>query len=66
MNYEVIVSNIGTVYSGSNGLQAFRTYVEYEKLSGLNTGRASGESVCMMRDGEVLYEYCGSLYQGEV
>jgi hypothetical protein len=51
MRYEVVVGNIGTVYSGSNERQAQKDYVEYVEQSKTNYGRAAGESVTFFKDG---------------
>ncbi len=55
--YQVTVGNIGTIYSGTDETQAdsmFQSYVENSKAKG---GRASGESVTLLIDGEVSREY---------
>ncbi len=55
--YQVIVGNIGTVYDGDNGFDARRTFMSYVKDSGAKYGRASGEPVTLMRDGEPVEEH---------
>ena len=60
-NYEVIVGNIGTVYSGTNERDALfnaRIYVDQSKS---NRGRAAGQSVTIMRDGEIFHTYTGTV-----
>jgi hypothetical protein len=57
--YEVIVGNIGTVYQGSNLKQANERYKEYVKQSKRGLGRAGGESVTMMKGGEIHKEHQG-------
>jgi hypothetical protein len=57
--YEVIVGNIGTVYSGSNHLEATRTWASYVKDSKSGGGRADGESVTLMKNGEIEREHIG-------
>lgn len=62
---EIIVGNIGTVYSGSNDKIArdkFKTYVATSKVSG---NRASGECVYWMKDGEIHKEYVPKGYKPE-
>ena len=64
--YEVFVGNIGSVYSGANKRDArfhARTYVDQSKTG---YGRASGESVTIMQDGEIIDEYIGSHEQAEL
>jgi hypothetical protein len=58
--YQVIVGNIGTVYSGTNLRDArfhARSYVDQSKS---NRGRAAGESVTVLKDGEIIEEYLGT------
>ena len=55
--YEVIVGNIGCVYSGpdeSAALQAYHTYVRDSKNQ---YGRAAGESVTLLEDGDIIKEH---------
>lgn len=63
-NYEVIVSNIGTVYSGDDKAVADAKFNSYVVASRKPTeyGRATGETVSLMVDGELLCEACGSLH----
>lgn len=61
--FEVIVSNIGTVYMSESLAQAedaFNTYVEKSRHY---MGRAAGEIVTLMENGEIRCEADGSLYQ---
>lgn len=55
-NYQVIVGNIGTVYDGNILKEALESYKEYRVQSASGYGRASGESVVMLENGEVKYE----------
>ncbi len=59
--YEVIVGNIGTVYSGPNHNTAFLTYSEYVTHSKSNYGRAGGESVTLFKDNEIDMEFLGEI-----
>lgn len=59
MHYQVVVSNIGTVYDGTDKIEAMVHYSECEELSTLGIGRFSGESVTMFADGEIFIEYHG-------
>jgi hypothetical protein len=52
--YTVIVGNIGTVYSGNNPIEAKREFGEMKRASQAPFGRASGEPVCLMCEGEIL------------
>ncbi len=65
MTYEVIVGNIGTVHTGSNGKDALEAFGEYVKLSRGNYGRAAGESVTLLADEEPIKEYYGTQDKGE-
>jgi len=60
--YEVIVGNIGTVYSGDDMAEAKSTYESYVADSKADYGRAGGEDVTLMVDGEPDsdYEYFGT------
>ena len=57
--YEVIVGNIGTVYSGNSKSEAVNTYNGYVDQSVGGRGRAGGEDVTMMADGEPYREHFG-------
>jgi hypothetical protein len=60
--YEVIVGNIGIVVTAtSNKKRAEKEYDEYVVLSKLPHGRASGESVILMENGEPTKEYIGTM-----
>lgn len=61
MNYEVIVGNIGKVYEGTNAKESLEIWQEYANQSANNYGRAAGEDVTLMRDGEPLSEYFGTI-----
>ena len=50
---EIVVGNIGNVYSGYNDDEALRIYLEYVDQSKIGYGRAAGESVVWFRDGEI-------------
>lgn len=60
-NYQVIVGNIGNVYSGTNGFEAIEEYNAYIGLSKAKFGRVSGESVTLLKNDEVYKEYTGTL-----
>ena len=65
MRIEVIVSNIGTVYSGNSLKQAKFHFNEYVEQSKTHYGRASMESVWLMKQDEIVQEHVGELYQNE-
>ena len=48
--YEVIVGNVGMVHDGKNRRKAEAVYAEYRRTK--NPGRASGETVTLMVNGE--------------
>lgn len=60
-NYQVIVGNIGTVYSGGSKVIAFETFKEYVQQSKTAHMKVSGETVVLLRDGEIEKEFLGSL-----
>jgi hypothetical protein len=64
--YEVIVGNIGTVYDGSNKKEAVRTYNIYVRQSKANYGRASGEDVYLMLNGDIDREHHGNEENNDV
>ncbi len=60
MNYQVIVGNVGTVYSGPDRIKAEGTYAEYVQLSASREGgRVWGEPVEMHSDNEVVFSFPG-------
>ena len=63
--YEVIVSNVGTVYQGTDGRVARQIFADYARQSRKNYGRAAGESVTKLCDDDVLVEYVGTLHESE-
>ena len=60
--WEVIVGNIGRVYAGSSSTEAKRKYASYVKAAKAKYGRASGESVSLWKDGDVVKEHEPSSY----
>ncbi len=52
--YTVLVGNIGTVYDGPLLKQALEDYGEYKRQSISNYGRAAGEPVTLLKDGEII------------
>lgn len=59
-NYDIVVGNIGTVYSGTDRAQAKTAFDTYLAQSKANSGRAAGESVAWMVDGEERQGYIGT------
>jgi hypothetical protein len=59
--YEVIVGNIGRVFKGSHYPDAIQTFKDYKQQSKENLGRAAGEPVTLLEDGEPINEYEGTL-----
>ena len=55
--YEVIVGNIGRVHEGSDSYKAASIYNRYVDLSKEGYGRAAGETVTLLRDGEIVQEH---------
>jgi hypothetical protein len=58
--FEVIVGNIGTVYSGGSRSEAMKKWTTYQLQSKAGYGRAGGEDVTLMADGEPIKEYFGT------
>lgn len=56
IKYYVNVGNIGNIFS-SNKREAMKTYRDYVKISKDGIGRAGGENVCLMIDGEPEIEF---------
>lgn len=57
MKYEVVVENIGTVYSGNNPVEARTNYGVYKRQSESGVGRAGNEAVVLFCDGEIELEH---------
>ena len=61
-NYEVVVGNVGNVYTGTKRREAIKIYNGYVAYSeGVDGARCYGENVTLMRDGELLKEHDGHL-----
>lgn len=56
MTWEVLVSNIGTVYFGENEAEARRVFDDYKTQSLSGYGRAAFESVLLFHDTEIIEE----------
>lgn len=55
--FEVIVSNIGTVHTGTKYMDAIDEYAMYATQSLNGKGLAAYETVTLMRDDEILLEF---------
>jgi hypothetical protein len=55
--FEVIVGNIGMVYSGSDMELSNRMFEDYAIMSKLGSGRVAGENVALLQDGECIRSY---------
>ena len=62
---QIIVGNIGTVYDGINAGEAGRTYSSYVDMSKTSKGRAGGEDITWMVNGEIHNAHQGSLHQDD-
>lgn len=60
-HYQVIMSNVGIVYEGTNGFTAIKEYNSCIALSKNSLGRASGENVELLRNDEIMRIFVGSL-----
>lgn len=63
-HYEVMVGNIGSVYSGMNKQAAETKYDSYTKLSAAGYGIAGNENVSLLCDGDLVVEYQGNQGKG--
>jgi len=59
-SYEVFVGNIGQVYDGNDRAKAQHSFDYYVAMSKRTSGRASGEDVALLCEGELSQEYIGS------
>jgi hypothetical protein len=57
---EVAVGNVGTVYSGKNMRQARKIFREYKEISEIGSGRAGGEDVSLLCDGDEVEFHQGT------
>ena len=60
VRWEVIVGNVGTVFDGTREAAARVEYKNYVILSKSGNGRAGGESVTLMKNGEPVDEHFGA------
>ena len=62
MSYcEVIVGNIGKVADTDNMVHAEEIARSYEYDSMMGIGRAAGESVYIIQDGDLVYDFVGRI-----
>lgn len=60
--YQVIVGNVGTVYNGESLKEAMELFDGYRTISKTEgSSRASGESVRLYHDDEIILEFVGYL-----
>ena len=59
-SYTVVVGNIGIVYDGNNGRVATRIWECYKTYSLCGSGRAAGETVTLITNGEITREHIGT------
>ena len=64
MKYEVIVGNVGSVYSGRGKFKADEIFRCYIIASKDEQGRASGEPVTLLANGEILRDYHPERFNG--
>lgn len=57
VQWQVIVGNVGTVYDGPSRRDAYATFNTYRNDSARGIGRAAGEPVTLLRDGDVFREH---------
>lgn len=56
-NYEVLVGNIGLVHAGPGYAVALGVFNDYKTLSKAGRGRAAGEAVTLVKNGEPFKEF---------
>ena len=56
--YTVIVGNIGQVAATEDKAVATKCYRSYTLASREGVGRAAGEDVTLLNDGNIMEEYC--------
>lgn len=59
--YELIVGNIGRVFESNNLKDCMKKFRHYVTQSKSGVGRAGGESIILLREGEPIEEYQGTL-----
>ena len=59
MKHQLIVGNIGSVLVTESRSEALKTFAEYYHQSLASGGRASGESITWLVDGEPVVEFVG-------
>jgi hypothetical protein len=57
MTHEIVVGNIGTVYTGMDEVEARQTYITYVEQSINGVGRAANEHVVWLKDGDMYIEH---------
>lgn len=57
--WEVVVGNIGQVYTGNSFAEAVKTYRSYCDDSDNDYGRAAGETVTLFRNDYLYHEHKG-------
>lgn len=57
--WEVLVGNVGLAHEGYNGKEARKEYAAYVRISKSGGGRAGGETVTLIKNGEPVREHVG-------
>lgn len=60
MKYELIVGNIGCVFESNNLKECLKKFRAYRTQSESGVGRAGGEDVTLLEEGEPVKEFFGS------
>ena len=60
------MGNIGSVYRGGDDHKAEAAFVEYSEQSAIDYGRAAGEDVTWLKNGEIHKEFEGSISKKEL
>lgn len=64
-SFDVIVGNIGLVYSGPSLFEANAAFSAYRRASIDNVGRAAGETVTLFKNSEIMREHIGTIESEE-
>jgi len=65
MSYQLIVGNIGTVHASTSLTAALLHFREYQSQSESGIGRAGGENVTLLKHGEPVKEFIGTIERNQ-
>jgi hypothetical protein len=56
-HYELIAGNVGMVHQGNDKEMAHCLFVDYVERSQSGRGRAAGEPITLLKNGEILLDF---------